>query len=270
MGAAPELQIASAAGNVFGYVFAEDAPVGFDGAAWARRLCPRGRALGLDGLFLVGAQQPGRPWCLEHWDADGARSFCGNGTRAALALRGAPEGADLQAVSNDERVRLRREGDRVGLQMPEGEGYGFRTAALDLPGPWAYGWVGNPQLVVEVPEVGAVDLPAFAPPLRHHPALPAGANVNVLEPRGDGEARIRSWERGVEGETLCCGTGCAVAGAWLAKRTGIHRWTFETAGGEAVTVDVAGLEGERWRDLWISGPVRRIATVHPDAALLRS
>lgn len=261
-----DLQIASASGNVFGYLWADEARA-LDGARCARMLCPRGRGFGLDGLFLM--QRPGEgPWILDHWDSDGSKSFCSNGSRAALALPGCPEGAQLEVVSNGERILLRRDGHGIGIRLPEGEGFGLRDVPLAVDGPAGFGWVGNPQLVLEVPSVDGVDLPALAPPLRWDPSVPGGTNVNVVEVLSPGEARIRSWERGVEGETLCCGTGCAVAAAWLARRTGCARWHLRPAGGDPVTVTLAWDARGGWRDLWLSGPVHRIGGAQPDPALL--
>jgi diaminopimelate epimerase len=268
-----KLDIASAAGNIFGYLWADELPSSFDGPAWARALCPRGSAFGLDGLFLLERPQGGI-WRMEHWDLDGAHTFCSNGTRAALAVDGAPREVSLETLSSGESVLLRRDGTGIGLRMPEGEGTGLRPVPMPVWGalggrPATLGLVGNPQLVVEVPSVAEVDLAAFAPPLRHHIAFKSGTNVNVLEVMGEREARIRSWERGVEGETLCCGTGCAVAGAWLAHRTGRPKWSLITASGQAVSVELEPLPGGQWRDLWLSGPVRRIGEATPDAGILR-
>jgi diaminopimelate epimerase len=174
----------------------------------------------------------------------------------------------IHAISNGEAILLRRDEYGIGIRVPEGEGFGLREVPVPVSGPAGFGWVGNPQLVVEVPAVAAVDLPAFAPPLRWHPALAGGTNVNVVEVVTPGEARIRSWERGVEGETLCCGTGCAVATAWLAQRTGIYHWRLHTASGDPVEVSLELELGGRWRDLWLSGPARRIGRAQPDPALL--
>lgn len=267
-----KLHLASAAGNVFGYLWEDEVPPGFEGPAWARALCPRGRAFGLDGLFLLARPDAG-PWRLEHWDLDGSRTFCSNGTRAALALAGAPQGDRLEAVSSGEPVSLRRDAGGIGLRMPEGEGTGLRPLPMPVRGALggraaAFGLVGNPQLVVEVPSAAEVDLAAFAPPLRRHGAFQGGTNVNILELTGAFEARIRSWERGVEGETLCCGTGCAVAAAWLAQRTGGGRWRLHTASGETVTLELESLPDGAWKNLWLSGTVRRIGEAVPDAALL--
>lgn len=213
-------------------------------------------------------QRPGSgPWVLEHWDTDGSKSFCSNGSRAALAVSGAPASDVVEAISSGERITLRRRGAEVGIRMPEGEGFGLRPVPMPTEWPAGFGWIGNPQLVLRVPSVDQVDLPALAPRLRHHAALAGGTNVNVVEVIAPGEAKIRSWERGVEGETLCCGTGCAVAAAWLARTEGLTTWRFHTAGGEDVSVELTLDAGGAWRDLWLSGPVRRLGRVHPDPSL---
>lgn len=257
-----ELHLASASGNVFGYVWA-DSVNHWNGETCARILCPRGHGFGLDGLFLM--QRPGSgPWELHHWDTDGSKSFCSNGSRAALAVPGAPGGLEVAAISSGESIQLRRSEDEISIRMPEGEGFGLRPVPVPVDQPAGFGWIGNPQLVVRVPSVSAIHLPSFAPPLRHHAALIDGTNVNVVEVQGPGEARIRSWERGVEGETLCCGTGCAVAAAWLTQTEGIHHWKLHTAGGETIRVDLTLEPSGAWRDLWLSGPVRYLGRVLPD------
>jgi diaminopimelate epimerase len=185
-----------------------------------------------------------------------------------LIIPGAPEISLVAAVSSGESIQLRRLGNQIGIRMPEGEGCGLRPLPMPTALPAGFGWIGNPQLVLRVPSVAAVDLPTFAPPLRHHAALPQGTNVNVVEVLAPGEARIRSWERGVEGETLCCGTGSAVAAAWLAQTEGITEWRLHTAGGEVVEVSLKLDNRGAWRDLWLSGPVRHLGIVHPDPSVL--
>jgi diaminopimelate epimerase len=260
-----ELHLAAASGNVFGYLWVDEAKE-CNGELYAKTLCPRGHGFGLDGLFLM--QRPGTgPWRLEHWDTNGSKSFCSNGSRAALVIPGAPADPLIKAVSSDECILLRRDDEGVGIRMPEGKAFGMRTVPMATDFPAGFGWIGNPQLVLRVPAVASVDLPVLAPPLRHHAAVPGGTNVNVVEVIAPGEARIRSWERGVEGETLCCGTGCAVAAAWLAQTEGVSNWLLHTAGGEAVRVSlVLDAEGA-WHDLWLSGPVQRLGTVQPDPSL---
>ena len=261
-----DLHLASAAGNVFGYLWADEAK-DCPGEDYAKLLCPRGHGFGLDGLFLM--QRPGTgPWRLEHWDTDGSKSFCSNGSRAALIIPGAPEDRLVEAISSGERIQLCRDSEGVGIRMPEGAGFELRSVPMATTEPAGFGWIGNPQLIVRVPSVAAVDLPRFAPPLRHHASIPGGTNVNIVEVIAAGAARIRSWERGVEGETLCCGTGSAVAAAWLARTEGARVWRLHTAGGEIVTVRLDLESDGTWHDLWLSGTVQRLGIVRPDPSLL--
>lgn len=260
------LRLAAASGNVFAYLLASEVPQGFDGPTWARRLCPRGDGLGLDGLFLVEPFVPERPWRMSHWDPDGGETFCSNGTRAAAVLLGPRFQGSLKVLCSGEPVQL-RVADEVGLRLPEGPEYGLSKPPIDLPGSWIYGWTGTPHLILEVPKVDEVDLPTFAPPLRHHPGLSKGANVTVMERLGPGEARIRSWERGVEGETLCCGQGASVAGAWLTQRTGISTWQLQPLGRDAVRTEALLGEDGRWTELWLSGRVRDLGELKLGAGL---
>ena len=186
-----------------------------------------------------------------------------------MVIPGSPEGSLVEVISNGERILVRRDGQQVGMRFPEGEGFGLRGVPLPTSQPAGFGWIGNPQLVLRVPSVADVDLPIFAPPLRHHPSLAGGTNVNIVEVIAPGEAKIRSWERGVEGETLCCGTGCAVAAAWLAQTEDVSTWRLHTAGGDVLTVSLVLDDAGRWKDLWLVGPVQRLGVVRPDPELLR-
>ena len=78
---------------------------------------------------------------------------------------------------------------------------------------------GIPHLVIEVPDINQVDVLGRGRPLRYHPTLVEGANVNFVSPADDGWA-MRTYERGVEGETLACGTGAIGSAILVATWTG--------------------------------------------------
>ncbi|MDR0499140.1 MAG: hypothetical protein LBH03_05330 [Holophagales bacterium] len=253
--------LASASGNVFAFVWKQALRVAFDGSEWARLLCPRGHGLGLDGLFLLSAPESGAPWLIEHWDADGSRSFCSNGTRAAAALLPDEFQGLIEVRSTDETVLLDRRGTEVGLRLPQGEDFRLMDAPENLPFPAVYAWTGTPQLVLQVPDIDSIDFPTFAPPLRFHSELPFGANVSVLQVLSLGSAKIRTWERGVEDETLSCGQGAAAATAWLAEQTGLEKWLFQPRGIDALCLDVGKLQNRRWSELWMRGNVRILGDI---------
>jgi diaminopimelate epimerase len=91
---------------------------------------------------------------------------------------------------------------------------------------------GVPHAVVFVEEVGAVEMTEIAPAIRNHHTFPSGANVNFVEKSGENALHIRTYERGVEAETLSCGTG-AMASAAVARKLGMVGDTVhvETVGG---------------------------------------
>jgi diaminopimelate epimerase len=189
-----------------------------------RAVCDRHSGVGADGLVVV---EPGsRPGAVRFhfFNNDGGRAaMCGNGalcaTRIAAYLELAnPAGMTLETDAGAYQSRcLDGAGERAELALGDIAAYsqpavqlgaGERLARLTR--------VGVPHLVVPVDDVAAVPLMERGRALRFDPALaPDGANVNFVSPaRGEGPAwAMRTYERGVEGETLACGTGAvAVAG----------------------------------------------------------
>jgi diaminopimelate epimerase len=122
-----------------------------------------------------------------------------------------------------------------------------------------------PHWIIPVASVNDLDFATLARPLRAWPAFgPGGTNVDAVEIRGRA-LRVRTWERGVEGETLACGSGLVAAGYWASTACGLALpLTLATAGGDRLRLqaDPAG------RGLWLEGPARvvfsgRLAGVPP-------
>ena len=102
--------------------------------------------------------------------------------------------------------------------------------------------MGNPHFVLRVEDIGEVDLPSIGPLLEKHPHFPDRTNVEFVELRKDGSARMRVWERG-SGITQACGTGaCATASALVA-----HGWAKQD---EEIPVV---MDGGTLRIRWSSG-----------------
>jgi diaminopimelate epimerase len=154
-------------------------------------------------------------------------------------------------------------GGAVTLRLPEPVAVGEDLPTFDpdeeiLERTGARVSVGVPHLVVFTSgraPLDRIDLSAVAPRLRHHPALPEGANVHLVERAAGGGLAVRSWERGVEGETLGCGSG-VVASAVVASRRGIvPPVTLRTRSGEDLVVDFRLGEGVA-RDVTLTGDAR--------------
>jgi diaminopimelate epimerase len=241
-------------------------------AAWpAERIaavCDRRRGVGGDGLVIL-TPEPGNGVRFDYFNADGSRAaMCGNAalcsTRLSARLR-LVEGPEMTLLTDAGPVRTRcvaaADQAELGLPdfpvptVPEGIALEFGELALHL------GTVGVPHLVVQVDDVDLVDLARRGRQLRFHPAAgPDGANANFVSPPATGRSgwRIRTFERGVEGETLACGTG-TVAAAVAVAGAGRDRlpMTFETRSGEPLGVS-AELSGGWARNVWLRGQGRLV------------
>ena len=187
------------------------------------RLCARGTGVGADGVVFVEASDVAAVR-MAYYNSDGSRaSLCGNATlcttRLAVVLAAAdPAGFAIETDAGLIHARLLGADPEIELQP-------VRQLAAAAPGIATQGderrigfaLAGVPHLVVEVPEADAVDLRTRGRTLRYDATLEAGANVNFVS-RTSAGWRMRTYERGVEGETLACGTGAvacaAVLGAW--------------------------------------------------------
>jgi diaminopimelate epimerase len=192
--------------------------------ALARGLCRRGLSVGADGLVLVEGSNRARIR-VRVFNSNGSEAeLCGNGTRCAArfafirVIAGKHMTVETAAgvieaeVLPDTEVRLRMpvrpsEPSPIELQV---EGRAVRGYLVHA---------GVPHLVVFVSSAEGAPVASLGPLLRAHPDLgPSGTNVDFLELRGEGPHAIRTFERGVEAETLACGTGVTAA-AWLLCRT---------------------------------------------------
>ncbi len=211
----------SGSGNDFVFFDARRESVnGLDRPEAIQALCARGTGIGADGVVFLEPSQAAA-FRIRYLNADGSlAALCGNATlcsaRLAAELGGAdregfdietdagvlparfvdgrPE-IDLEAVSevvvDDPRVRIGGGEARVGFAL-----------------------VGVPHVVIRVADVDQVDVVGRGGPIRRDRSFRQGANVNFVSPADDGGWRMRTYERGVEAETLACGTG-AVATAIL-------------------------------------------------------
>jgi diaminopimelate epimerase len=189
-------------------------------------VCRRGLSVGADGALFLSRGEKGRVR-VDYFNADGGpATFCANGTRCAAryAVRhGLAAGNPAMLETGWGGIEARVDGESVTLSLPAVpapqdpipiSGRGLPPTAIPMK-------VGVPHLVVFVRgDLGKFPIDRFGPPLRRHPALPEGANVNFVRAAGENRIDVRSWERGVEGETLSCGSG-VVASAIAAARQGM-------------------------------------------------
>ncbi len=230
------------------------------GRAQIAQICDRHRGVGADGILLLEPAQNGADFRMRYYNADGGEAeMCGNGARcfARFAERVAgvsgrfsfetPAGVIGAELLKDE-VRLQMsdpKDERLDLEVAEGE-RSWRAHFINS---------GVPHVVVPVASIEEVDVVRDGQTLRRHTMFaPAGANVNFLEKRGERAIAIRTYERGVEGETLACGTG-VVASALIFAVTEKADGPISVLvwGGSELSVDFRR-EGEHFTAVTLTGP----------------
>jgi diaminopimelate epimerase len=244
-----------------------------DPAEWTperiRAICDRRLGIGADGLVILTPDGPARVR-MDFWNCDGSRAdMCGNAalcsTRLAAFLELAPaHGMTLVTRAGLVPSRCVASGNEAEIGFP-GFALPVRPEGLEgAPGESGHvlGVVGVPHLVLEVADLERTDLMARGRELRSHPAIgPAGANVNFVSGTSNPSSwRLRTYERGVEGETLACGTG-AVTAAIAMARSGRGRLPLSmvTRGGRALII-TATLSDTHAIDVWLRGEGRLVFT----------
>lgn len=234
-----------------------------DDPALVIRLCDRRRGLGADGVLAI-ERTSAEAIRVIHRNADGSDSaFCANGTRCAarVAVEYLDCHPNLRIKTDWAEIPARVDSDRVTLELPPPTEPAQRTLETDT-GP-VTGWylmVGVPHFVLPVTDLAAMDLVRVARPLRHHPDFGSdGSNINLVETGKDGSLAIRSLERGVESEVLCCGSG--VVASALVTMMGSDQRTITViprSGDELVVEAVADPLSAPSR---LSGPARMVAEI---------
>jgi len=203
-----------------------------EGAPVARYVCDRGTGVGVDGLVLVWRQDTNRVG-VRFFNPDGsAFGTCGNGTRCAAryaADRGIVEASPFFIQTSDSQITAVVDGDWVELE--------YRMSVelvgpIPVEGPFGptAGWlvhIGVPHFVVLLDSMPAGAIADVCRRIRHDPALgPAGANINLVCLDSRTRGSIRTFERGVEGETLACGSG-AMASVFALRAAGMCESSLE-------------------------------------------
>lgn len=233
-------------------------------------VCDRRMGVGADGFVILTPLADGTIR-MGFWNSDGSEAaMCGNAalcsTRLAGYLELAPgEGMTLVTGAGLVQTRCVGPGSLAEINLPAFD----LPVALDLearPGEsgFYFATVGVPHLIVLTDDAGAADVAGRGRALRSHPTLgPAGANVNFVSPSAGSRSDpwlIRTYERGVEGETLACGTGTVAAGFALAV-AGVRELPGEWQTSRGIRLGVSGsVAGAKAVEAWLLGEGRLVFT----------
>lgn len=225
------------------------------------RLCDRHRGVGADGVMLLVPSRTGKAdWAWDFYNSDGSSGeMCGNGARCfgrfVQKTAGARDSFTFETGAGIITAGLK--GDRVTVNLTKP-----RDLRLHEPVSLSTGVetihslnTGVPHAVLYVPDADKAMVMALGPEIRRHPHFgPRGTNVNFVQVLGTNHIRVRTFERGVEGETLACGTGVSAAGMISAR---VHQFTspvkVQVQGGD--TLEVSFIDtGADFDDVRLTGP----------------
>lgn len=251
------------AGNDFIVVDDRELRFPLHDAEWLRWLMDRRRGVGAEGLLLLQPSERAHIR-MRFINPDGREvEMCGNGARClarlAWELGAAPEAMAIETGAGIVHAWIRGGQVRLAMTPPRDWRMNLRLEAAGRT--WLAHYVnsGVPHVVVAVDDLDGLDVREVGRAIRYHDAFaPAGTNANFIHIVGPRELRIRTYERGVEDETLACGTGI-VASALIAGRLGhVHPpVSVRTAGGDVLQVDyVPTPDGAR--DVMLQGPAEHV------------
>ncbi|HAL92118.1 MAG TPA: diaminopimelate epimerase [Verrucomicrobia bacterium] len=235
------------AGNDF--ILIDDRARSFPDAdtAFITRLCDRRRGIGSEGLLLI---QPAAAadFRMRFFNPDGTEAdLCGNGARciARLAheLGAAPADMRIETAAGPVRAEILSPLVRLHLPPPKDWRLNLSIVWKTRETPLHFVNSGVPHAVCVVEDLAAVEAADLGSFIRHHALFaPAGTNADFIQVTGPDSLAIRTYERGVEAETLACGTGIAAA-ALVAEKIGLVRAPVrvKTAGGDTLEVSISPL-----------------------------
>ncbi|WP_111668897.1 diaminopimelate epimerase [Algoriphagus litoralis] len=219
-----------------------------------RKLCDRKFGIGADGLIAI-RNHPDFDFEMVYFNADGSQSMCGNGARCAVAFSsflGIVNGKTRflaidgphEAVLNAEQVELLM-GD-VNEIASKSEDFFVNT--------------GSPHHIRFVEKADGYPVFEEGKAIRNDSTYaPAGTNVNFVQPLSENEVFVRTFERGVEDETLSCGTGVTAAAIVFGTRQHQNHIKINTLGGRLSVKFHSNPDGS-FSDIWLIGPAEKVFT----------
>lgn len=232
---------------------------------WIARVCARRLSVGADGLMLLSAAGT-TDFTMQYFNADGSvAAMCGNGGRCiarfAVLLGICREGQDIRFQAPSGKYLARVIGDQVRLSLPSPQKIKPDVALSLADGERQADFMemGVPHTVFFSTQVEAEPVLLLGREVRQHQAFaPEGTNVNFAQVLDEHHLRLRTYERGVEDETLACGTGAAAAVLLAAKRGSVKSPVSVETRSRAVLSLTFAQQGEDFTDITQTGEARLV------------
>lgn len=255
------------AGNDFIFIDKDSYPSLQISPVLVRKLCHRRFGIGGDGLITI-AKTDGVDFEMTYYNADGSLgSLCGNGARSSIlfaSLFGKAGADEMKFRVNNEIFSgkiISKDMIKFYLNQPRDLKKNLIVASSLGNINCQFLNTGSPHVIINIKDIpgfnkpiSELDVIAFGKELRYSPLFaPGGANINFIE-LADGKVFIRTYERGVEDETLACGTGSTAAGIIAKIVYNLNPpVALITAGGDSLIVDF-NLNGDVFEKLSLTGP----------------
>lgn len=241
-----------ATGNDFVIIDNREANLSFS-AAQIAAICHPKFGVGADGLILI-ERHPSLNFHLEYFNSDGSKSLCGNGCRAAVQFAsrlGLVNGkANFTAFDGPHAAEILDNGN-IRLKLAD-------VKETKVIGDDYYIHTGSPHYIKFVRDVQNYPVFAEGKKIRYDAQFePGGVNVNFVELQPDNTIFVRTYERGVENETLSCGTGITAA-ALAAALKGYHSpVAIQTLGG-TLSVEFKSGQSGTFQEIYLIGPAKMV------------
>lgn len=225
------------------------------------RLCDRHRGVGADGVLVLIPSASGKADCAwEFYNSDGsAGEMCGNGSRcfARFVQKRTGLSRDFSFETGAGIITAKFNGKAVTVNLTKPKELRLNEqVALSTGAQTIHSLnTGVPHAVLFVPDADKAMIEKLGPEIRHHAHFsPKGTNVNFVQLLGPSQIRVRTFERGVEGETLACGTGVTASALVSAC---IHKFgspvKVQVQGGDQLEVGFKDSNGE-FTEVQLTGP----------------
>ncbi len=231
----------------------------------AKKLCDRRYGIGADGLLLV-ERSSSADFKMRIFNSDGSQAeMCGNGSRCvalyAHAKKIAPADMKIETVAGMLNANVQGQIIKVKLTDPKDIQWNLCLMIQECPYKVNFANTGVPHVIHFVDDLEAVEVKKLGPKMRYHEEFsPAGANVDFVKvtDKSKNKIAVRTYERGVEDETLACGTG-AVASAIISAEAEklVSPVTVETKSGEALKVYFEFQEGS-FKNVYLEGKAKLV------------
>lgn len=216
------------------------------------KLCGRRFGIGADGLILI-QNHPELDYKMIYFNSDGSQSLCGNGSRCGFAFAQSLGMVSSNATfeTTDGTHQIKQENDIIHFQL-------FDISQFDeLNSKEWYINTGSPHHIVISENVDDLEIVSVGRKIRNLPSYSSqnGTNVNFAQLLQD-RVKIRTYERGVEDETLSCGTGATAVGLMAGKLGYKSPVNIQTMGGELSVFFQQNRD--TFTDIWLAGPAKKV------------